>query len=325
MKRIFEIHRKSNIKFNSFELSESVKINILQRKNINILSETYLPNILNYLREENLKEELNNEYQIVLVKEGKFVSNIYKPKHTLFIKIQNDIYKEIFPEIMEDSHPNNIIYNNLIKCCKSDNYKLFSNPIISYSNYWYIEEYFDINLNQKLYKLFSIIDCDLRNFIGKSDKLDILINNYIRENHKQFKLGPNAFVYLNDWTNELKFIKLPLRFNTNSLLKILNNPKENSENSKCLECNQELEKYNIIPYIDLQNKTIYIVSTHNKVGMTNIENVLKESMLVVCNPIKYDIIKNGWTLNLLNNIIESVEIELSSMYKKDNFKIELMF
>lgn len=80
MKRVFEIHRKSNINFNSFELSESVKINILQRKNITILSETYLPNILDYLREENLKEELKNDYVIVLVKEGKLISNIYKPK-----------------------------------------------------------------------------------------------------------------------------------------------------------------------------------------------------------------------------------------------------
>lgn len=321
MKRVFEIHRKSNTSFNSFELSESVKINILQRKNITILSETYLPNILDYLREENLKEELKNDYVIVLMKEGKLISNIYKPKNDLFTKIQNDIYKEILPEIFESIKPNLIIKFKEKEKPKHIYINEYAN--FGFSNIWYIESF--IVDSDKKYKLYSVNynSNNCNNHICSLNDLESIINDYIRKYHKEYNLGPNAFVYLNDWTNEPKSIKLPLRFNTNSLLKILNNPKENSGNLESLDCNQKLEKYCIVPYIDLQNHIIYIVSTHNKVGMTNIENILKETMLVVCSPINYNITKDGWTLNLLRKIQESIDLELSD--KKEDFKIELMF
>lgn len=313
MKTYYEIKRKNSSNFDCFNLTK-FEINIFKKKETRILSNVFLPNIFQYCIDKNIKALIklykNNDF-IGETKLEKFDSNEFK-------FISQILFSEIFEQYEASSVLSSLsnLYNLKTYCSHYE-----ASIDMEFSNYWYIETC--SALGKKSYKLFPIVKNKQKACLINTTGLEDIINDYIRNYHKQYELGPNAYVVVNDWNNNLTSKKLPLKFNTPSLIKLLTSNKSiKTENEVKKESEKDLM---IIPYIDLQNKTIYIVSTHNKVGMTNIENVLKESILVVCNPIKYDIIKNGWTLNLLNNIIESVEIELPSMYKKDNFKIELMF
>lgn len=310
MKTYYEIKRKNSSNFDCFNLTK-FEINIFKKKETRILSNVFLPNIFQYCIDKNIKALIklykNNDF-IGETKLEKFDSNEFK-------FISQILFSEIFEQYEASSVLSSLsnLYNLKTYCSHYE-----ASIDMEFSNYWYIETC--SALGKKSYKLFPIVKNKQKACLINTTGLEDIINDYIRNYHKQYELGPNAYVVVNDWNNNLTSKKFPLKFNTPSLIKLLTSNKSiKTEN----EVKKELEKYCIVPYIDLQNHIIYIVSTHNKVGMTNIENILKETMLVVCSPINYNIIKDGWTLNLLRKIQESIDLEVSS--KKDNFKIELMF
>lgn len=300
MKRVFAINRKSNLRYDSFELTESIRINFISRENKILLQETYLSNVLDFLVNENIREDLKNEYVIILTKEGKLVSKLIKSRNCTIPKIE--ICQNIFTEIFENTSPN---FNVTLKDYKKH---IYNN---GFSNIWYIESCIqNPNNPTKIYKLYAVNFEKQECYKCIASDLKILINDCIRSYHKENELGPNAYVILNEWTDSLKPVKLPLKFNTNSLLKILKDKKEVNEDKENNQ--QEIEPTFITPYLDLTNRHIYIISSDNQVGMNNIKNMIENGkILVCCNPIEYDFKNLGWTYKLLKEIEYSISREIT--------------